>query len=400
MPCDIFICNEIRVIDLNIILVLRSEIACAVILILLLGYNIIYGCKSEKIFLRICLFALAHVIFDGITVFTVNNQELVGNTVNNIMHILMYLSVIFFDCEIFCYILKNLVSKTVLRKYLNLARLPIVIYIIAMPFLEIQYFEGNGTKYSMGSCTAAGFALVALYTVVGTVLLIFNIRKVDKSIIIGLLPCNIFVLLCMVVQLAVVEFLFTGAAVTLITMGLFFAIENPAAHFMKRAYLDIDTGIKNKNCYTEDMKQLNDKFFIAKKNNGLFICVVCDLNGLKAVNDNFGHIAGDELIRAAADVLSKNLKSAYNVYRIGGDEFVAVFIGHKKDKVEKEIDNVRTDCGKYTNLKHPLSIAIGLADVSDDNFENAYEVVSLADKRMYEDKIRIKKADPAISVRD
>ena len=62
--------------------------------------------------------------------------------------------------------------------------------------------------------------------------------------------------------------------------------------------------------------------------------------------------------------------------------------------------NVRTDCGKYTNLKHPLSIAIGLADVSDDNFENAYEVVSLADKRMYEDKIRIKKADPAISVRD
>ena len=387
-------------IDLNIILVLRSEITCAVILILLLGYNMIYGCKSEKIFLRICLFALAHVIFDGITVFTVNNQELVGNTVNNIMHILMYLSVIFFDCEIFCYILKNLVSKAALRKYLNLARLPVVIYIIAIPFLEIQYLDGNGTKYSMGSCVVAGFALVALYTVVGTVLLIVNMRKVDKSITIGLLPCNIFVIICMCVQLAVVEFLFTGAAVTLITMGLFFAIENPAAHFMKRAYIDIDTGIKNKNCYNEDMKRLNEKFFITEKNNDCFICTVCDINGLKTVNDNFGHIAGDELIRAAADVLSKNLKSAYNVYRIGGDEFVAVFIGHNKDKVEKEIADVRNGCGKYTDLKHPLSIAIGMADVSDDKFGSVFDVVSMADKRMYEDKLRIKKNNPAISVRD
>lgn len=385
---------------MNIILVLRSEIACEVILILLLGYNIIYGCKSEKNFLRICLFALAHVIFDGITVYTVNNQELVGNTVNTAMHVLMYLTVIFFDCEIFCYILKNLVSKAALRRYLNLARLPVLIYIISMPFLEIQYLEGNGTKYSVGSCVVAGYTLVALYTIIGTVLLIVNIRKVDKSITIGLLPCNIFVIICMCVQLTVVEFLFTGAAVTLITMGLFFAIENPAAHYMKRAYIDIDTGIKNKNCYNEDMKRLNEKFFINPKNNSLFICAVCDINGLKTVNDHFGHIAGDELIRAAADVLSKNLKSAYNVYRIGGDEFVAVFIDHNKHNVEKEIEDVRTDCGKYTNLKHPLSIAIGIADGNDDKFENVYDVVSLADKRMYEDKVRIKKDNPAVSIRN
>ncbi|MDE7303098.1 MAG: GGDEF domain-containing protein, partial [Oscillospiraceae bacterium] len=253
--------------------------------------------------------------------------------------------------------------------------------------------------YSTGSCTLIGFTLIALYTVIGTVLLIVNIQKVDKSVIIGLLPCNIFVIICMCIQLAVVEFLFTGAAVTLITMGLFFAIENPAAHYMKRAYIDIDTGIKNKNCYNEDMKRLNEKFFVAEKNNDSFICTVCDINGLKAVNDNFGHIAGDELIRAAADVLSKNLKSAYNVYRIGGDEFVAVFIGHNKDKVEKEIADVRNGCGKYTYLKHPLSIAIGTADASDDKFESVLDVVSLADKRMYEDKVRIKQADPAISVR-
>lgn len=384
---------------MSMVLVLRSEIVCAIILVLLLGYYWIYGSKTEKIFFRVCLFGLAHVIFDGITVYTVNHRQAVGEAVNDVMHMLMYLSAICFGCEIFCYILKNLISSETLKKYLNFMRLPVLLYAVAMPFLEIQYFSGNGTDYSMGSCTVAGFAIVTLYNIAGTVMLLANMRKVERSIITGLLPCNMFVLLSMLIQLSVVEFLFTGAAVTIITMGLFFSIENPAAHFMKRAYIDLDTGIKNKNCYNEDMKKLDKKYFISEKNSNLIICVVCDLNGLKAVNDNYGHIAGDELIRAAADVLSKNLKSAYNVYRIGGDEFVAVFIDKNKLNVEKEIAEVRNGCGTYTNLKHPLSIAIGIADISDDKFVSVFDVISLADKRMYEDKIRIKESNPAISVR-
>lgn len=381
---------------LSIILILRAEIICTVILTLLLWYNIIYGCKSEKTFLRICLLALAHVIFDGITVYTVNNQERVGATVNYIMHLLMYLSALCFGCEIFCYILKNLISKTHLRKCLYLARLPIVIYMIMMPFLDIIYVNGNGTKYSMGSGAVVGFSMMTAYTIVGTAMLLVNIRKSEKIVIIGLLPINIFVLICIAIQLSVREFLFTGAGVTLITMGLFFAIENPAAHFMKRAYIDLDTGIKNKNCYNEDMKQLNEKIFSAEKGKGSFICAVCDINGLKAVNDNFGHIAGDELIRAAADVLSKNFNSAYNVYRIGGDEFVAVFLGGNKSNVESEVAQARSDCDKYIGLKCPLSIAIGVADISDEEFESVFDVISLADKRMYEDKVRIKQGNPEL----
>lgn len=379
---------------LSVILILRAEIACAVVLMLLLGYNVIYGCKSEKVFLRISLLALAHVIFDGITVYTVNNQERVGGTVNYIMHLLMYLTALCFGCEIFCYILKNLISIASLRKCLYLARLPVVIYTIMMPFLDIIYVQGNGTKYSMGSCAVVGFSLMTAYTIVGTAMLIVNMRKTEKVVIIGLLPINIFVLICIAIQLSVREFLFTGAGVTLITMGLFFAIENPAAHFMKRAYLDLDTGIKNKNCYNEDMKQLNEKFFSDEKGKASFICAVCDINGLKAVNDNFGHIAGDELIRAAANVLSKNFESAYNVYRVGGDEFVAVYIGRNKTDAEREIAKIRSDCDKFVGLKCKLSIAMGIADICDDEFTSIFDVISLADKRMYEDKVRIKQENP------
>lgn len=376
------------------ILILRSEIVCAVVLILMMSYSIVYSYTREKLFIKMCILGLAHVIFDGITVVTVNNLDTVGKTVNDILHMFMYLFALLFVSEMFCYIIKNLVSITDKRKYLNLARVPVFVYVILMPFLEIEYWQGNGTMYSMGNCAVAGFALTTAYVLVGTVILIINFRKLDKSIIFGLLPCNIFALICVGYQIMVPEFLFTGATLTLVAVGLFFAVENPAVHFKKRAYIDIDTGIKNKNCYNEDMKRLNEELFLFGKKDIPLICVVCDLNYLKLINDHYGHIAGDEMIHAAADVLSKNLRSAHNVYRIGGDEFVAVFIDKSRDIVEKEIAEVRNSCGKYTDLKYPLSIAMGSADIADEEFSSVFDIISLADKRMYEDKVRIKQSAP------
>lgn len=375
---------------MNILLILRSEIVCFIILLLLLGYNLICGVRSEKTFLRVCICALGHVLFDGITVYTVNNIEATGRVFNYIMHFFMYLFAMCFSCEMFCYITKNIFSTVSLRKWVRLVHLPVVICALAMPFLEIDYYQGNGTMYSMGSAGVAGFALTVAYIVLGAVLLLANLRRVEKNIALGILPCAVFALMVIAIQLLVPEFLFTGAAMTIITTGLFFAIENPAAHYMKRAYIDLDTGIKNKNCYIEDMRRLNEKHFAAQKDRGQLICAVCDINCLKVVNDTYGHIEGDELIRSAADVLSKSFRNAYNVYRVGGDEFVAVFIGESRDSVEDSVAGVRNGCKKYTGLKYPLSIAIGVADSGDGDFTSVYDVVSLADRRMYENKVRMK----------
>lgn len=376
---------------MNLVLVLRSEAVCAIILLLLLGYNFIYGSKSEKIFTRVCFFSLCHVVFDGITVYTVNNRDKVGEPLNYTAHLIMYLSAICFACEIFCYILQNILPSGANKKVYAAAWIPVIIYMAAMPFLKLDYYQGKGTLYSMGSAAVVGFGLTAAYTLVGTALLIKNIRRVEKNVKIGVLPCNIFIIICIVLQIVIPELLFTGALTTVITLGLFFAIENPAARYMKRAYIDLDTGIKNRNCYDEDMKHANERFFDGGKCTAQICCAVCDLNGLKKINDNYGHIAGDELIRAAAEVLSKNLKSAHNVYRIGGDEFVAVYIGRRRDLIKKEVEDVKSGCGKYTGLQCPLSIAIGTADIKDGDFRSMSEIISLADKRMYEDKIEMKK---------
>lgn len=77
------------------------------------------------------------------------------------------------------------------------------------------------------------------------------------------------------------------------------------------------TGAKNRSAYFEDMRNLSSK---AEKNVGI---VFCDLNGLKAANDNFGHEAGDALIGEAVILLTAKFNRPEDtIYRIGGDEFV------------------------------------------------------------------------------
>lgn len=205
----------------NVLLSLRCEIVCFLIMLLLLAYNMVYIYRSERAFLKICLVGLGHVLFDGVTLFTVNNIELVGEPFNRIMHFLMYFFAVWFVCEIFCYILKQLIPNTVLRKYLWFARLPFLLFTAAMPFLEIEYYPGAGTMYSLGICAITGFGLTTAYSIVGTGVLLWNIRKIERNVVVGLLPVNIFALVCMLLQIAVHELLFTGAAVTIVTVGLF-----------------------------------------------------------------------------------------------------------------------------------------------------------------------------------
>lgn len=57
-----------------------------------------------------------------------------------------------------------------------------------------------------------------------------------------------------------------------------------------------------------------------------FVYVSFDVNGLKIVNDSLGHLAGDEVIIAAADCISKTFGKVGTVYRVGGDEFVALVV--------------------------------------------------------------------------
>ncbi len=131
-------------------------------------------------------------------------------------------------------------------------------------------------------------------------------------------------------------------------------------------------------------EQMGNEAIAAAREIDADVCVLfTDLDGLKAINDGYGHAAGDRALIAVATKLREAMRSNDVVGRIGGDEFAAVLIGLSPPQVEKLCDRVRTAI-KACGLEHPLSASIGVATLCAGKLEGLDELLTTADRAMYE----------------
>ncbi|MGH9199922.1 MAG: diguanylate cyclase [Vicinamibacterales bacterium] len=117
-----------------------------------------------------------------------------------------------------------------------------------------------------------------------------------------------------------------------------------------------------------------------------FTVVYTDVDGLKTVNDTYGHDAGSALLVGAADVLKNTFRAADVVARIGGDEFVAIAaIARAGSWVIS--DRLTTHLASFNaRSPHPLSLSVGMAYFDSGGSTSLEEVVRQADHAMYEHK--------------
>ncbi len=144
------------------------------------------------------------------------------------------------------------------------------------------------------------------------------------------------------------------------------------------SYRDIPTGLHNRAYFQEQMRLVRTPPAAV---------ILCDLNGLKLINDTMGHAAGDHQIKAAASVLHDCFRAGDVVARIGGDEFAVLLPDSNLSIVRKAVERIREAIGEHNRRSPqvPLSMAIGYG-AGEKVPIDMNEVMAEADRRMYEDK--------------
>lgn len=118
-----------------------------------------------------------------------------------------------------------------------------------------------------------------------------------------------------------------------------------------------------------------------------------DMDGLKYINDNFGHNSGDEAIKEIANILDEALNPDEFVARMGGDEFAAVIVLSEVGRVGKFIRNVRNNIKKINQsgkYEFELGASIGTCDLN--KWHDVPDCLNKADKAMYLEKRAKKKS--------
>ena len=157
----------------------------------------------------------------------------------------------------------------------------------------------------------------------------------------------------------------------------------------KMASVDSLTGIKNKHAYTQWEEKIDAK--IARGEQEPFAVVVCDVNNLKAVNDLYGHKEGDAYIRKACAKIC-GIFSHSPVFRIGGDEFVALLSGQDYAWRRTLMEQVNAMPEDRSKARIGETIAAGIMEFDRDRHPNLLSVFEEADKAMYDRKQLMKDA--------
>lgn len=165
------------------------------------------------------------------------------------------------------------------------------------------------------------------------------------------------------------------------------------------AYVDSLTNVKNKLAYDDTVEYINEKI---RNGTAEFAVIMCDLNYLKHINDNLGHMAGDEAIQKTASILCKAFPLS-TVFRIGGDEFAVIPTGLDYSRIDEKLDALKTMLESQRtisdNYLERISLAFGCAVFERGKDTSYQEVFERADKIMYEEKKKIHTRDGILTDR-
>ncbi len=144
---------------------------------------------------------------------------------------------------------------------------------------------------------------------------------------------------------------------------------------------DKATGLFNRNHFEEKMELMDSGRYDPVG------VIVCDVDGLKLVNDNLGHDTGDMVLATAAKILTECFRNTDIIARIGGDEFAVLLPDCPPERVKNACARIQaaTAASRRANPPIPLSLSVGWA-IKQGRFQEMKNIFKVADDCMYKQK--------------
>ena len=158
-------------------------------------------------------------------------------------------------------------------------------------------------------------------------------------------------------------------------------VESLTNEVYKLAVLDPLTGLYNRR---SGEQRLAEEIGRATRYERPLTLLLLDLDGLKQINDQFGHAAGDEALRTSAERLQRAIRGSDQAVRLGGDEFMVILPECKSEEVRHVLGRLEGLEIQYGGHKIPCRFSRGWTDYKSD--ETAQELINRADAALYADK--------------
>lgn len=149
----------------------------------------------------------------------------------------------------------------------------------------------------------------------------------------------------------------------------------------KLYYKDRLTGLYNKNFFEEEMSRLDTKRQLP------ISLIMGDINGLKLINDAFGHSMGDEALKKASEIMKSSFRDEDIISRVGGDEFVVLLPKTTAETATEIVERVKAKCETNTLDYVKISISFGVATKETED-EDIDKIMKKAEDRMYFKKLK------------
>lgn len=218
------------------------------------------------------------------------------------------------------------------------------------------------------------------YLFLGCFWVISHRKKILKGELLPFLTFGFFPLLGGVIQVLFYKILliWSSAAFSLVIVYIFLQ--------KRMVHLDYLTGAWTRESFFGYFHQRYEE------SHGEVPMIFVDIDNLKTINDEFGHIEGDFAIKKAVHIIKNSLRKTDIITRYGGDEFLITLDIEKAKDVERILERINRSFEKYnrySNKKYELSVTFGHGTYSK-SYETLEKFISVIDNKMYENK-RIKK---------